>query len=77
VQLLEERFHEVADRRREDGLLAYGRPLLVHDAYALPVAQRQHALAAGRHQWRAASVYLYEPGTFVLLAGHLLWKRRD
>ncbi|MEX3970507.1 RHS repeat-associated core domain-containing protein [Paraburkholderia caribensis] len=38
------------------------------DAYALPVAQRQHTLEAGRYQWRAASVYLYEPGTFVPLA---------
>ncbi len=32
------------------------------------MAQRQHTLEAGRNQWRAASVYLYEPGTFVPLA---------
>ncbi|WP_269465750.1 RHS repeat-associated core domain-containing protein [Paraburkholderia caribensis] len=69
---LEERFHETPAGRRDEGWRTYGGVRLVRenpdDAYALPVAQRQHTLEAGRNQWRAVSVYLYEPGTFVPLA---------
>ncbi|EUC19016.1 RHS repeat-associated core domain containing protein-containing protein [Burkholderia sp. BT03] len=72
LMLLEERFHEAPAGRRDEGLRTYGGVRLVRedpdDAYALPVAQRQHTLGAGRYQWQAASVYLYEPGTFVPLA---------
>jgi RHS repeat-associated protein len=72
LMLLEERFHEAPAGRRDEALRTYGGVRLVRedsdDAYALPVAQRQHTLGAGRYQWQAASVYLYEPGTFVPLA---------
>ncbi|GAU05324.1 Rhs family protein [Burkholderia stabilis] len=37
------------------------------DAYSLPVAQRMHTFGE-RPQWRGASIYLHEPGTFVPLA---------
>ncbi|WP_407945306.1 RHS repeat-associated core domain-containing protein [Paraburkholderia antibiotica] len=71
VLLMEERFHEPPRRTGEFRPYQYRAARLVRedaqDPYSLPVAQRMHTLD-DRHQWRAASIYLHEPGSFVPLA---------
>ncbi len=71
VLLMEERFvqpvkHAHVYRRQEwrSAQIVREDP---QDAYSLPVAQRMHTLDT-HHEWRSASLYLHEPGTFVPLA---------
>ncbi|MBB3257525.1 RHS repeat-associated protein [Paraburkholderia bannensis] len=71
VLLMEERFHLPVKREPIYRGPEYRRSKIVRedpeDAYSLPVAQRMHTLDT-HHEWRAASLYLHEPGTFVPLA---------
>ncbi|HEX3636136.1 MAG TPA: DUF6531 domain-containing protein, partial [Paraburkholderia sp.] len=71
VLLMEERFHEPLRQTRDVRPYRYRSARLVRedpkDPYSLPVAQRMHTLAE-EHQWQAASIYLYEAGSFVPLA---------
>ncbi|AWV03228.1 hypothetical protein DM992_28540 [Burkholderia sp. JP2-270] len=71
VLLLEERFHIPPPQPGEREPVMHRPTNVVRedpaDAYSLPVAQRMHTFGE-RPQWRGASIYLHEPGTFVPLA---------
>jgi RHS repeat-associated protein len=68
VLLMEERFHLPPPRRGAYRQPEYRRIELIRDdpadQYSVPVVQRQHT---SKDEWRAVSLYLHEPGTFVPL----------
>ncbi|WP_321845470.1 RHS repeat-associated core domain-containing protein [Paraburkholderia bannensis] len=71
VLLMEERFVQPVKHAHVYRRLEWRSAQIVRedpqDAYSLPVAQRLHMLDT-HHEWRSASLYLHEPGTFVPLA---------
>jgi RHS repeat-associated protein len=71
VLLMEERFHRPVKREHVYRGPEYRCATVVRedpdDVNSLPVAQRMHTLDT-HYEWRAASLYLHEPGTFVPLA---------
>ncbi|WP_175804832.1 RHS repeat-associated core domain-containing protein [Burkholderia pyrrocinia] len=71
VLLLEERFHIPPPQPGEREPVMHRPTNVVRedpaDEYSLPVAQRMHTFGE-RPQWRGASIYLHEPGTFEPLA---------
>ncbi|WP_321882646.1 RHS repeat-associated core domain-containing protein [Paraburkholderia bannensis] len=71
VLLMEERFVQPVKHAHVYRRLEWSQAQIVRedpqDAYSLPVAQRMHTLDT-HHEWRSASLYLHEPGTFVPLA---------